>query len=66
MSVYAKVLYMHQQRSDVMVTLYNSALVPGVSPVLLLEGAASSAETASSLASTAAILASNAVLATWK
>ena len=57
---------MHQQWNNVMVTLYNSALVPGVSPVLLSEGAASSAETASSLASTAAILASNAMLAVWK
>jgi len=47
-------------------TLYSSALVPGASPVLLSEGAASSAATASSLASTAAILASKAVLATWK
>ena len=52
---------MHQQWNNVMVTL-----VPGVSPVLLSEGAASSAETASSLASTAAILASNAMLAVWK
>ena len=52
---------MHQQWNNVMVTL-----VPGVPPVLLSEGAASSAETASSLASTAAILASNAMLAVWK